>query len=285
MPKKQKHKQRKPIVVVATSTSTARSSLKSFSNNIQTHIHTRNNTAHNCKTQMIISTYHILTKQHAQALARSDHTAAQQIQDAMTAMGGIDAYQKASLRGGDEKKGKGACGRWLVGWLRRGVGGLCVGRPRREGDRQGKRQGSEDGTMENLDGYESCTISLDCKKRKRDVKDHDSDEHHGTPHQPIQPPSAPSPHLIKLLDVGSVSGQTYHQESKWISATYIDLNPQNPNVLKQDFFERPSPTCENEKFHVVCLSLVLNFVGEPEKRGEIFLIFILGFWQADLSIS
>jgi 25S rRNA (adenine2142-N1)-methyltransferase len=47
----------------------------------------------------------------------------------------------------------------------------------------------------------------------------------------------------------------------------IDLNPQSPRVLKKDFFELEKPVTEDAKFHVVCLSLVVNFVPDALLRG------------------
>lgn len=36
-----------------------------------------------------------------------------------------------------------------------------------------------------------------------------------------------------------------------------------------DFLEMPVPNSQEELFDVVCLSLVVNFVGDPTQRGEI----------------
>jgi 25S rRNA (adenine2142-N1)-methyltransferase len=36
-----------------------------------------------------------------------------------------------------------------------------------------------------------------------------------------------------------------------------------------DFLEMPIPKKEQDHFNVVCLSLVVNFVGDPSQRGEI----------------
>lgn len=51
--------------------------------------------------------------------------------------------------------------------------------------------------------------------------------------------------------------------------TPIDLNPQDPLITKMDFLEMPVPIRREELFDVVCLSLVINFVGDPAQRGEI----------------
>ncbi|KAJ3297385.1 hypothetical protein HK104_000556 [Borealophlyctis nickersoniae] len=125
----------------------------------------------------------------------------------MDSLGGLHAYQKASLKGGNEKQGKGACGTWVVKFLKR-----------------------EKDTL--LDGGEG---------------------------------------KLRLLDVGAVSGTTYVRQSSWIDTTSIDLNPQHPRVIKQDFFDRPVPRTEAERFHVVCLSLVVNFVGDVWQRGQMLL--------------
>ncbi|KAI8834104.1 putative methyltransferase-domain-containing protein [Chytridium lagenaria] len=49
---------------------------------------------------------------------------------------------------------------------------------------------------------------------------------------------------VRLLDVGAVNGETYARQRGWMEVT------------------------DGERFHVLCLSLVVNFVGEPERRGE-----------------
>lgn len=72
---------------------------------------------------------------------------------------------------------------------------------------------------------------------------------------------------IKVLDVGAVAPDNYKQYSSWITAKPIDLNPQHPDIQKQDFLQMKPPTEEN-KFDIVCLSLVVNFVGDPKDRGN-----------------
>ncbi|KAF9427164.1 hypothetical protein BGZ94_005366 [Podila epigama] len=73
---------------------------------------------------------------------------------------------------------------------------------------------------------------------------------------------------LRLLDVGALSPHNYQKYSSWIHTTPIDLNPQDPLITKMDFLEMPVPSKEN-MFDVVCLSLVVNFVGDPTQRGEI----------------
>ncbi|PWN22561.1 hypothetical protein BCV69DRAFT_236707, partial [Microstroma glucosiphilum] len=76
---------------------------------------------------------------------------------------------------------------------------------------------------------------------------------------------------IRLLDVGALGGTAYTAFEKWIDVTSIDLNPRGENVQQYDFFDFPVPKDEEDKFDVVCLSLVLNFVGDLNERGELLL--------------
>jgi 25S rRNA (adenine2142-N1)-methyltransferase len=75
---------------------------------------------------------------------------------------------------------------------------------------------------------------------------------------------------IRLLDVGALSGSSY-EKSGWISTTSIDINPRSDAVLKYDFFDYPRPAAEQERFDVVALSLVLNFVGDLGDRGRMLV--------------
>lgn len=70
---------------------------------------------------------------------------------------------------------------------------------------------------------------------------------------------------IRVLDIGAVAPDNYKPYSRWISAKPIDLNPQHPDIQKQDFLQM-KPTVD--KFDIVCLSLVINFVGDPKDRGK-----------------
>ncbi|ORZ12136.1 putative methyltransferase-domain-containing protein [Lobosporangium transversale] len=74
---------------------------------------------------------------------------------------------------------------------------------------------------------------------------------------------------LRLLDIGALSPYNYQKYSSWIQTTPIDLNPQDPLIAKMDFLEMPIPTDREHLFDVVCLSLVINFVGDPKQRGEI----------------
>lgn len=72
---------------------------------------------------------------------------------------------------------------------------------------------------------------------------------------------------FRVLDVGAITGTAY-SKYRWVEPTYIDLHPQGENVQKYSFFDFPVPAKQEEKFNMVALSLVINFVGDVRKRGE-----------------
>jgi 25S rRNA (adenine2142-N1)-methyltransferase len=74
---------------------------------------------------------------------------------------------------------------------------------------------------------------------------------------------------LRCLEVGALS--TKNEISRFpqeIDMTRIDLNSQGPGIAEQDFMERPLPSSTDETFHVVSLSLVLNYAPDPVQRGE-----------------
>ncbi|ORX74566.1 hypothetical protein DL89DRAFT_208297, partial [Linderina pennispora] len=80
---------------------------------------------------------------------------------------------------------------------------------------------------------------------------------------------------LRLLDVGALSSLNYFKERRWINVTPIDLNSQEPGIVQQDFLDIDPGRMEGETAHlfkepfdIVCLSLVVNFIGDPAKRGE-----------------
>ncbi|ESX01919.1 hypothetical protein KL918_005311 [Ogataea parapolymorpha] len=48
----------------------------------------------------------------------------------------------------------------------------------------------------------------------------------------------------------------------------IDLHSQEPDILEQDFMERPLPKSAAEQFDLISCSLVVNFVPDPHLRGQ-----------------
>ena len=67
---------------------------------------------------------------------------------------------------------------------------------------------------------------------------------------------------LKVLDVGALDNN-YKKHAKWIQCTPIDLNPQSNEVIKADFLK-----LDDKKYHVVVVSLVVNFEGDIRKRGD-----------------
>ncbi|GAA5805652.1 putative methyltransferase-domain-containing protein [Helicostylum pulchrum] len=76
---------------------------------------------------------------------------------------------------------------------------------------------------------------------------------------------------LKVLDIGAVAPDNYKPYSSWITAKPIDLNPQHPDIQKQDFLKMTPPSTDETRFDIVCLSLVINFVGDPKDRGQMLI--------------
>ncbi|PYH40674.1 25S rRNA (adenine2142-N1)-methyltransferase [Aspergillus saccharolyticus JOP 1030-1] len=72
----------------------------------------------------------------------------------------------------------------------------------------------------------------------------------------------------RLLEVGALSTKNACSMNQSLEVTRIDLNSQEAGILKQDFMERPLPGSEGEQFHIISLSLVLNYVPDAVVRGE-----------------
>ncbi|KAJ2838040.1 25S rRNA (adenine2142-N1)-methyltransferase [Coemansia sp. 'formosensis'] len=91
---------------------------------------------------------------------------------------------------------------------------------------------------------------------------------------------------LRLLDVGALSCLNYAKERAWVDVVPIDLNSQEPGIYQQDFLDigkqaadKQAGDGEDEEdddishlfkapFDVVCLSLVVNFIGDPVRRGD-----------------
>ncbi|KAJ2873493.1 25S rRNA (adenine2142-N1)-methyltransferase [Coemansia aciculifera] len=88
---------------------------------------------------------------------------------------------------------------------------------------------------------------------------------------------------LRLLDVGALSCLNYAKERAWVDVVPIDLNSQEPGIYQQDFLDIgkqlvDGQTGEDEDddishlfeqpFDVICLSLVVNFIGDPVRRGD-----------------
>lgn len=80
-----------------------------------------------------------------------------------------------------------------------------------------------------------------------------------------------TPQHLRMLEVGALSTTNECSRSGYFDITHIDLNSQGDGILQQDFMERPLPQDDSERFDIISLSLVLNFVPEPKGRGDMLL--------------
>ncbi|KAM3455118.1 hypothetical protein MY5147_006366 [Beauveria neobassiana] len=74
--------------------------------------------------------------------------------------------------------------------------------------------------------------------------------------------------ILRLLEVGALSTKNACSLSGLFESVHIDLNSQEPGILQQDFMDRRVPTDDEDRFDVLSLSLVLNFVPDAALRGE-----------------
>jgi len=196
----------------------------------------------------VISKFHTLNKRLEQTerdtnLTESERQdAIRKIRDEQEALGGLDRYQKASMYGA--KSSKFVCADWVVPLLQR--------------QRAQKKQNEK---------------RIQEKSRR-----------------------------LRILDVGAIDNQ-YHGKGydEWLDAIPIDLHGgQHESVLQIDFFDYAHDYCSgidrykvektdkttikssNHKvteskptprpFDAIVLSLVLNFQGDPRKRGDMLAL-------------
>jgi 25S rRNA (adenine2142-N1)-methyltransferase len=76
---------------------------------------------------------------------------------------------------------------------------------------------------------------------------------------------------LRMLEVGALSVANACSKSRLFDMARIDLNSQAEGITQQDFMERPLPHDEREKFDIISLSLVLNYVPDPVGRGQMLL--------------
>ncbi|OCK95241.1 uncharacterized protein K441DRAFT_634796 [Cenococcum geophilum 1.58] len=79
---------------------------------------------------------------------------------------------------------------------------------------------------------------------------------------------AESDRELKVLEVGALSPLNAISSLPGLNITCIDLYSQHPTIETQDFMERPIPNSDEEKFDIISLSLVLNYVPDAVARGE-----------------
>lgn len=160
-------------------------------------------------TRTLINKHHQLQKARVAALAANDQQQLAEIDEQLDQLGGLAAYQEASLTGQDKDRG-GDSSTKLVEWLRK---------------------------------YEVLG--------KQSV-------------------DQPSPG-IRVLEIGALSSD--NAISGFIGngvedVKRIDLHSQDKNTIEEiDFMELPIPDRDEDKFDVISLSLVLNYVPDAAQRG------------------
>lgn len=73
---------------------------------------------------------------------------------------------------------------------------------------------------------------------------------------------------LRMLEVGALRPDNACSRSSVFDVTRIDLNSRHPSIQTQDFMHRPLPTDDAQRFDIISLSLVLNYVSLPAARGE-----------------
>lgn len=161
-------------------------------------------------TRTLINLHHQLQKSRAAAVSNGNETLLREIDAQISQLGGLEAYQAASLTGQDRDRG-GDSSEKLVEWLR-GYG--LIGTP------------AGDKSVRNL----------------------------------------------RVLEIGALSSKNAISGAigKGIETVKrIDLHSQEPGCIEEiDFMELQVPSSEADKFDIVSLSLVLNYVPEISQRGD-----------------
>lgn len=73
---------------------------------------------------------------------------------------------------------------------------------------------------------------------------------------------------LRILEVGALSTKNACSRVAAFHVDRIDLHAQEAGIVCQDFMKRPLPTIPEDGYHVISLSLVLNFVPDPNGRGD-----------------
>ncbi|KAM4062230.1 25S rRNA (adenine(2142)-N(1))-methyltransferase, bmt2 domain-containing protein [Hirsutella rhossiliensis] len=89
---------------------------------------------------------------------------------------------------------------------------------------------------------------------------------------------------LRMLEIGSLSTSNACSVSGLFDMVHIDLCSKEPGIVQQDFMERPLPETEADRFDIISLSLVLNFVPDTAVRGQM-LARTLSFLRANANDS
>ncbi|TQN64128.1 25S rRNA (adenine(2142)-N(1))-methyltransferase, partial [Colletotrichum shisoi] len=154
-------------------------------------------------------------KKRQQALARNDQREAAAIAEEISALGGLEEYQRASLQGQRVDRG-GDSSRVLLDWFR-------------------------SANLQLSDFTGNLTGKSGTHRR------------------------------LRMLEVGALSIGNACSKSGFFDMELIDLNSQQAGILQQDFMERPLPKDDSDKFDIISLSLVLNYVPDHSLRGQMLL--------------
>lgn len=82
------------------------------------------------------------------------------------------------------------------------------------------------------------------------------------------PKDLPKHGTIRMLEVGALSVNNACSKSDLFDMTRIDLNSQAAGIEQQDFMERPLPVSILDRFDIISLSLVVNYVPDALGRGK-----------------
>ncbi|KAJ9603810.1 25S rRNA (adenine2142-N1)-methyltransferase [Cladophialophora chaetospira] len=183
-------------------------------------------------TRTLINTHHLLQKRLATARLTGDVAKVAEIEAQLAAQGGLESYQLASRTGQRNDRG-GDSSKVLVKWL--------------EGEVQARKaalRGSRSiGEREDVDNSKQVTLVEGMK-----------------------------PKPIRILEVGALSTQNALNIAGITTVRRIDLRSPEQGIEEIDFMDLPIPAAPNGEadsgYDVLSLSLVLNYVPDPEARGE-----------------
>lgn len=79
----------------------------------------------------------------------------------------------------------------------------------------------------------------------------------------------PNYDMLRLLEIGALSTRNACSSLPWLDVKRIDLQSCDKSGIEEiDFMEMPIPSEPSSKYHIISLSLVLNYVADPSERGD-----------------
>ena len=72
---------------------------------------------------------------------------------------------------------------------------------------------------------------------------------------------------LRMLEIGALSTKNACSQVDCLDVTRIDLRSQEPGIREIDFMDLPAPESKGQRYEIISLSLVLNFVPDPAARG------------------